>query len=73
LITEEKRKVLDLFTQGRNLYKLMKFTEAKNCFTQALKIDATDGPSIEYLKRCNEFIESPPGEDWDGIYTMKNK
>jgi hypothetical protein len=73
LISEEKKKVLELFAQARNLYKLQKFAEAKALCEKALKIDPTDGPSSEYLKRCNEFIETPPGDDWDGIYTMKNK
>jgi hypothetical protein len=51
----------------------MKFKEAKAYFEQALALDPKDGPSDEYLKRCNEFIEVPPGPEWDGVYTMKNK
>ncbi len=73
MISESKQKVLELFANGRNLYKLMKFQEAKSYFEKALGIDPDDGPSKEYLKRCVEFIESPPGPDWDGVYVMKNK
>jgi hypothetical protein len=32
MISETKRAVLEWFTKGRNLYKLMKFGEAKDCF-----------------------------------------
>ena len=31
-VSEEKKKVLELFSQGRRLYKLMKFGEAQKYF-----------------------------------------
>jgi hypothetical protein len=48
VITEEKRKVLELFAQGRRQYKIMQFQEALKCFGEALKIDQNDGPSKVY-------------------------
>jgi hypothetical protein len=73
LISDDKKKVLELFAQGRNLYKMKKFEEAKEFFKQALQIDKNDGPSKVYIGRCDEYIESPPEPDWDGVYIMKNK
>jgi tetratricopeptide (TPR) repeat protein len=73
LISEEKRKLLELFEKGRSLYKLMKFKEAKHFFEEALKIDKNDGPSKVYVGRCEDYIESPPDPEWDGVYIMKNK
>lgn len=73
MITEEKKKVLELFAEGRRFYKLMKFEEARDAFGQALKIDREDGPSKVYYARCAEYIQSPPPEDWDGVWTMKTK
>jgi hypothetical protein len=73
MITEEKKKVLELFAQGRRFYKLMKFQEARDEFAKALVIDANDGPSKKYHERCEEFIKNPPPEDWDGTYEMKTK
>ena len=73
MITEDKRKVLDLFAEGRRFYKLMKFAEAREAFGKALAVDPDDGPSKEYYKRCGEFVQNPPPEDWDGVYTMKTK
>jgi len=26
-----------------------------------------------YIKRCKEFLETPPPADWDGVYIMKTK
>jgi hypothetical protein len=73
MITEQKRKVLELFAAGRKAYKLMQFTEARLCFAQALALDPSDGPSRVYVERCTYFIDNPPSEDWDGIFTMTMK
>ncbi len=32
-----------------------------------------DGPSKTYLKRCNEYKETPPPENWDGSYHLTHK
>jgi tetratricopeptide (TPR) repeat protein len=73
MISEEKKKVLDLFAQGRKLYKLMQFSEARECFAKALESDPSDGPSKVYLERCAYYLENPPPEDWDGVFTMTTK
>lgn len=73
MIAPEKQKVLDLFTEGRKLYKLMKFEEARGYFVEALRVDSNDGPSKVYLARCKHYIENPPPEDWDGVFVMSTK
>ncbi|MFA7568064.1 MAG: tetratricopeptide repeat protein [Alkalispirochaeta sp.] len=73
MISEEKKRVLDLFARGRKLYKLMQFEDARKYFQSALDIDPTDGPSNVYLLRCNHYVESPPPEDWDGVFVMTTK
>ena len=44
MVTEEKRRVLDLFREGRNLYKQMQFADAYKKFAEALKMDPEDQP-----------------------------
>jgi len=73
MITEQKKQVLDLFTEGRKLYKLMQFEQAREYFVQALAVDPEDGPSKVYLARCKLYMESPPPEDWDGVFVMTTK
>ena len=73
MITEEKQKVLELFTEGRKQYKLMQFAKAKDYFAKALKVDPDDGPSKVYYARCRHYIDNPPPEDWDGVFVMKTK
>jgi hypothetical protein len=73
MISEEKRKVVELFNQGRRRYKLMQFADAVKYFGEALKIDQADGPSKVYYQRCKFYIENPPPEDWDGVFVMTHK
>jgi hypothetical protein len=73
MISDTKKKVLELFTEGRNNYKLMKFDMAKDLFSKALKVDPEDGPSKVYFARCKHYLQHPPPEDWDGVFVMKTK
>lgn len=73
MITEEKRKVLEMFAEGRKLYKLMQFDQARKYFIEALKVDSQDGPSKVYLARCKHYVENPPPDDWDGVFVMTTK
>jgi hypothetical protein len=73
MISDEKKRVLELFAEGRKQYKLMRFSEAAEKFAAAVNIDPQDGPSRMYLERCNQYIQEPPDEDWDGVFVMKHK
>jgi len=73
MLTEEKKQVLQLFAEGRKMYKLMQFEEAKRKFAEALRIDSGDGPSKVYYARCKHYTQNPPPEDWDGVFVMTTK
>ena len=73
MITEERTKVLDLFKEARKLYVMRKFEAAKEIFAKALQVDKEDGPSKVYYVRCKHYIDNPPPEDWDGVFSMTTK
>lgn len=73
MISESKKNVLKHFAEGRKNYKLMKFSEAQECFAKALSLDPEDGPSKVYNARCKHYMVNPPPEDWDGVFVMKTK
>ena len=73
MISDQKRKVLEEFAEGRKLYKLMRFQDALSHFSAALVVDPEDGPSKVYQTRCTQYIENPPPEDWDGVFVMTTK
>lgn len=73
MISEDKKRVLALFAEGRRFYKLMRFSDASERFVAALEVDPDDGPSKVYLDRCDHYALDPPDEDWDGVFVMKHK
>lgn len=73
MITEEKKQAVAIFAEGRKLYKLMKFGEARDAFARALQACPDDGPAKVYFDRCKYYIDNPPPEDWDGVWVMQTK
>jgi len=72
-IPDARQQVLDIFARGFELYLKQEWSTALNYFKQALAIDRFDGPSKTYIKRCEQFIASPPDEGWDGVFTLLTK
>ena len=64
----EKDLVIDVYTQALNYYKEYKWYQALTEFKRILRYFPTDGPTRVYIKRCLDFIENPPPENWDGVY-----
>lgn len=65
--------LLPEFEKGFRLYHERKFDEAVVAFTAALNTKPDDECSQLYIERCNDYLAEPPGNDWDGVYTMKTK
>jgi len=61
------------YAAGLHAYRDQQWDKAIELFQAALTLVSGDGPSKTMLKRCFEFKESPPGEGWNGSYTMKTK
>ena len=73
MLSPEMQQVLEHYNAGLALYKKRDFKNAIIAFKKALAIKKDDGPSTEYVHRCEHFIEEPPPADWDGVFTMKTK
>ena len=77
-ISEELNSLLEQFEKARNLYLKQDWDGAIKAFEISDQLEEMSGerhtnPSRTYIKICNEFKADPPGKDWDGIYTFKQK
>jgi adenylate cyclase len=61
------------YAAGLNAYRNRQWDTAVELFQAALSLVSDDGASKTMLERCFEFKESPPGEGWNGSYTMRTK
>jgi len=64
--------VIGRFESGLNLFRSAEFRSAAAIFSK-LADELDDVPSRLYLERCKEYLENPPGVEWDGVYTAKTK
>jgi adenylate cyclase len=71
--TGPKAELIEWYHKGLELYKNRDFAAAIKMFEAGLAVIANDGPSSTYIKRCRDFIESPPPADWDGVFTHTQK
>lgn len=65
--------MIQVFGEGFDLYHKREFGAAVQKFKKALEIKPGDPPSELYVERCEEYVQSPPPENWDGVYVMKTK
>jgi adenylate cyclase len=70
---DKTAEALKLFAQGYELYHQKKFSEAQDSFKKAFSVSQNDPVSELYIERCQDYLDSAPPEDWDGVFVMKTK
>jgi len=69
--TPGEKELVEIFHQAMDYYDRREWQEAMQGFWESMAIDG--GPSEMYLKRCEDFMENPPDDDWDGVYNLTAK
>ena len=62
-----------LYESGLAAYRARDFAGAIPFFQRLLTVRPSDRPGRIMLERCDEFLQSPPADDWDGMHTMRVK
>jgi len=70
--------MIEAFDLGLDLYRNQKFEEALKAFQHSSTLEdmfpgRNTNPSLVYIERCKIFLENPPGENWDGSWTLTSK
>ncbi|MFT4676593.1 MAG: adenylate cyclase [Patiriisocius sp.] len=65
--------VLGFFKSGREEYQKQNWDKAKSEFDQGVQLNQYDHLSKIYMERCDFMKANPPGDDWDGVWTMDSK
>ena len=72
-VEDTVKSVVRHYADGLLAYRNQRWEEAVSLFSEALSLAPDDGPSQTMLSRCRAFKDSPPGKDWDGVFTMTSK
>ena len=68
-----RRRFLDGYQAGVDLYRSRRFDEAERAFAGLVVESPDDGPAALYLDRTRAALWSPPPADWDGVYVARVK
>jgi Adenylate cyclase, family 3 (some proteins contain HAMP domain) len=71
----QQRSLCALFAEALGAYRRQAWEEAIEKFSEIIRISShkEDGPSLFYVKLCEQYKEKPPGAAWDGIVHMVRK
>jgi adenylate cyclase len=72
-LTPEQAAAREKFAQGLQLFRDRAFSEAAQAFAATLEHLPEDGPSLMFRDLCGQFQDSPPADDWDGVFRPDKK
>ena len=61
------------FKGGLSYYRRQQWQQAESAFRGAASLNPNDKLPGLYLERCKLLQAEPPGDDWDGVWTLKSK
>jgi adenylate cyclase len=68
-----RKKGYDLFAAGLEQYRKQRWEAAVDFFLQVLKLIPEDGPAKTFIKRCEQYQQTSPAPDWEGVYALTTK
>jgi len=72
-LTEGEKQGWAYHNAGIKVYYKRNFKKAKTYFQAAQKCIPGDFLSQMYIERCDRYIDSPPGADWNGVEILTSK
>jgi adenylate cyclase len=72
-LADQTQEFLDLYAAGREAYQSMNFHQAIRLFEKAQRLQEDDRAIEVHLERAQGYLQNPPPEEWDGVYTMMTK
>ena len=75
---EKYKKILPAYHEALELYKNQEWDKATEAFKASDSLEdmfsgRKTNPSRIYIPRCEHFMANPPGDDWDGVWTLTSK
>ena len=76
--TEQDKSILKAYHEALELYRKQDWDKAQDAFKAADELEdmfpgRKTNPSRVYIPRCDHWKSNPPGDDWDGVWTLTSK
>jgi class 3 adenylate cyclase len=67
------RELRDRYVEGLAAYRARSWDDARDAFEACVRIEPRDRPARVFLQRLAELAANPPGDSWDGVWSLKEK
>ena len=61
------------YSDSLALYRSRQWSDALESFQQCIALRPSDRISSLYVERCHYYLSDPPGDDWNGVWTLTSK
>lgn len=72
-LTKDTSEFLETYFAALEHYRNRGFEQAYAAFQYAQSLNTEDIPTQLFLNRCEHFMDTPPPQDWDGVWHMEEK
>jgi adenylate cyclase len=72
-LSEESARLRERYDQARTTYLAQQWDLAEMAFDECLKVRSNDGPSRVLLERIQFLRRNPPGDNWNGVWQLREK
>lgn len=72
-IGDDGRRAFDVQADGMAAFRRRDWQGARTLFERAASLLPDDKLAQLYLARIQHYTQTPPGDDWDGVWTMHSK
>lgn len=72
-VSKERLENAKVFEEGFECYLKRDWKKAIQHFQEAIQIKGKDKAASLLIERCEYFLQSPPPDDWDGVFTRTTK
>lgn len=72
-LPHEQEQAFSFYASGLEAYRQRYWGEALESFRNSLRLWPCDGPSQAMVERCQIYQQTPPPEEWDGVFEAIHK
>jgi adenylate cyclase len=72
-LPDEQEKAFGFYAAGLEAYRERRWGDALETFNKSLGLWPGDGPSRTMAERCQIYQNTPPPEEWDGVFEAIHK
>lgn len=72
-LSDARFELKHFFESALQAYQERDWQRAQATFEQCLRMEPADKPSEVYLGRIRTLINTPPAQDWDGVWQLSSK